>query len=75
MKLNELKARILNDAKERCRTAEKDYYQGCYDCRKGIYDKWYRYNRHDDGQAYDAGWTHENINVQNEIVKFIEINI
>ena len=75
MKLNEIKTKILNDAKERCRTAEKDYYQGCDDCRKGIYDKWYRYNRCDEGQAYDAGWMYENIKVQNEIVIFIEMKI
>lgn len=51
---------------------QKDIEQGMQDCKVGIYDKWYRYNRQDDGQAYDAGWTLQNKTTQNEEVKFIQ---
>lgn len=35
---------------------EKDVQAGINDAKAGIYDKWYRYHRSDDGAAYDAGW-------------------
>lgn len=35
---------------------EKDVQAGINDAKAGIYDKWYRYHRIDDGAAYDAGW-------------------
>lgn len=34
---------------------ERDEAQGYRDRIAGYYDKWYRYNRPDDGAAYDAG--------------------
>lgn len=32
-----------------------DEQRGYKDRLSGFYDKWYRYNRSDDGAAYDAG--------------------
>lgn len=34
---------------------QNDEKQGYNDRLAGFYDKWYRYNRQDDGAAYDAG--------------------
>ena len=34
---------------------EKDIKSGYNDRFVGYYDKWYRYNRADEGRAYDAG--------------------
>ncbi len=36
-------------------TTVKDFQAGKRDRCAGYYDKWYRYNRADDGAAYDAG--------------------
>jgi len=36
-------------------TQEKDRRQGYKERKAGYYDKWYRYNRMDDGAAYDDG--------------------
>lgn len=33
-----------------------DYKCGKRDAAAGYYDKWYRYNRKDNGEEYDAGW-------------------
>lgn len=33
-----------------------DRQNGYRDAQYGIYDKFYRYNRNDDGAAYDEGW-------------------
>lgn len=49
-----------------------DLLQGMEDCKLGIYDKWYRYNRPDDGDAYDKGWVAQNARTQNEEVRFLE---
>ena len=35
---------------------EKDRDAGYRDRMAGYYDKWYRYNRKDDGAAYDQGF-------------------
>ena len=51
-----------------------DYEKGMNDCKLGVYDKWYRYHRSDDGQAYDLGWMAMNKEVQNESVKFLYNN-
>lgn len=32
-----------------------DAYFGFKDAKGGYYDKWYRYNRKDDGRRYDEG--------------------
>lgn len=34
---------------------EKDKQRGYEDRKIGYYDKWYRYNRLDEGKAYDEG--------------------
>lgn len=36
-------------------TAEKDIIHGYEERMTGYYDKWYRYNRCDEGAAYDEG--------------------
>lgn len=36
-------------------TAQKDEAAGYRDRKAGYYDKWYRYNRADNGAAYDRG--------------------
>lgn len=36
-------------------TAEADYKAGYNDRNNHCYDKWYRYNRWDEGKAYDEG--------------------
>ena len=36
-------------------TNVNDFNQGKRERMIGYYDKWYRYNRKDDGAAYDAG--------------------
>ena len=44
-----------------------DVKAGQNDAKAGIYDKWYRHHRDDDGAAYDAGWIsarNENENIQ-----------
>ena len=33
-----------------------DYDAGVKDAKAGIYDKWYRHHRTDDGAMYDKGW-------------------
>lgn len=49
----------------------EDASKGIIDCKQGIYDKFFRYNRNDDGAAYDEGWQHQNLTTQNETVKFL----
>jgi len=36
-------------------TNVQDFLKGKRERLAGFYDKWYRYNRSDDGAAYDAG--------------------
>lgn len=38
-------------------TQTRDFRAGYTACFAGYYDKWYRYNRNDDGVAYDEGYT------------------
>ena len=40
---------------EYIKTASKDIECGYRDRMVGYYDKWYRYNRADEGRAYDLG--------------------
>lgn len=56
MGLEEIISAIQKEADERIATAKSDYAYGERDCKTGIYDKWYRQNRKDDGAAYTAGW-------------------
>lgn len=51
--------------------ARKDADAAKRDCKNGIYDKWYRYNRNDDGAAYDKAWMEQNKETQNEKVEFL----
>jgi hypothetical protein len=41
--------------KESAERIKKDIEAGRRDRMAGYYDKWYRYNRSDDGAAYDKG--------------------
>ena len=45
----------LNVKGEALKTAERDITIGHRDRLVGYYDKWYRYNRKDEGAAYDKG--------------------
>lgn len=69
--LEHLKEEVLQKAEAEMQRIEKDFFAGENDCKSGIYDKWYRYNRKDDGSAYDAGWMEQNRKTQNETVRFI----
>ena len=51
--------------------AMKDELTGMADCKAGIFDKWYRYHKKDEGFAYNAGWHNMNNFVKNEKVNFI----
>lgn len=53
------------------RNAMSDYRAGARDCANGIYDKWYRYNSFDDGEAYNIGWVEQNEITENDTVLFI----
>ena len=45
---------IQTRADEKILTARKDFQKGEIDCKNGIYDKWYRYHREDDGLALSS---------------------
>lgn len=51
--------------------ALRDQESARMDCIAGIYDKFYRYNRPDDGQAYDKAWRAQNQITRNETVTFL----
>ena len=61
-------AKKLTDTKTKC-----DFIRGVTDALEGIYDKFYRYNRSDEGREYDHGirWSIDNIS-DVEINTFIE---
>lgn len=67
----ELKKSIVAEAMAKIKQAKHDYEQAEEDCKIGVYDKWFRYHREDDGMAYDLGWMNQNKTTQNELVKFI----
>lgn len=54
--------------------ALRDQEYARMDCIAGVYDKFYRYNRTDDGQAYDKAWRAQNQITQNETVTFLYNN-
>lgn len=58
--------RVFNIAR-----ALRDQESARMDCIGGIYDKFYRYNRTDDGQAYDKAWRAQNQITRNETVTFL----
>lgn len=63
---------IQYDAELRARTAMLHYEAGKRDCQAGIYDKWYRYRAANDGTAYDLGWSEQNKETQNGVIRFID---
>ena len=63
---------IHEEAKSREVAARRHYEAGKCDCQAGYYDKWYRYNTRNDGLAYDLGWTEQNKETQNGVVRFID---
>lgn len=69
--LEDLRKEVLEKANAQIRLIEHDYHKGMDDCRNGIYDKWFRYNRKDDGRAYDEGWVFQNRTTENETVQFL----
>ena len=69
--LNDYTNEIMATAKAKADMASQDYNKAVADCKHGIYDKWYRYHRADDGYAYDLGWMNQNQETQNDVVKFI----
>lgn len=73
--LQKLEREINERAKIAIEIARTDYHAGMRDCQSGIYDKWYRYSRDDDGRAYDLGWQYQNETTKNDSVKFIERSI
>ena len=56
-------------------TTVNDFNAGKRDKRSGYYDKWYRYNRKDDGAAYDAGFSEEKFNEKVDGIQIIECTI
>lgn len=74
MKIEEYIEFIQSRCDNIIKIARNDYAAGRNDCVKGIYDKWYRYNRQDDGTAYDLGWCAQNAETLNESVNIIEVN-
>ena len=69
--LEDLRKSIIEEAKAKIKQAEHDYKQAEEDCKNGVYDKWFRYHREDDGLAYDLGWMNQNKVTQCEKVQFI----
>lgn len=63
---------IQLEADRRKAVAQADFNIAKRDCKNGIYDKWYRYNRKDEGYAYDLGWMEQNKETQVENVTFLE---
>lgn len=66
-----LKKGIIADAQKKIKQCRHDYIQAMEDCKRGIYDKWFRYHREDDGWSYDMGWQFQNQTTQNDTVKFV----
>lgn len=63
----------LNTLAARIKTMENDIKAGKADKIAGYYDKWYRYNRKDEGAAYDIGFNSVECKLENGI-KIIECN-
>ncbi len=67
----ERRTQQITESVRRRITELQDFRAGIRDCKNGIYDKWYRYNRKDDGVAYDRGWMRQNKTTMVEYVEFI----
>lgn len=70
--LKELEREIRHRANVQIEMARYDFNHAVADCMCGVYDKWYRYSRPDEGRAYDLGWQYQNETTQNDSVTFIE---
>jgi hypothetical protein len=68
--MTELRTILLKNGMIR-KWAANHYEKNRMDCIAGVYDKFYRYNRTDEGQAYDKAWQAQNQITQNETVKFL----
>lgn len=75
MTLQDLYKHIDAEAQKKKDAARSDYLVAGIHCKKGIYDKFYRYHRSDNGFAYDLGWMHANETYKNEKVQFIECDV
>lgn len=75
MTLQDLFQHIDAEAQKRKDSARSDFESAERDCEYGIYDKFYRYHRSDNGLAYDLGWMHANEIYKNKEVLFIECNV
>ena len=64
--ISKRRRRVFNISK-----ALRDQEHARMDCIAGVYDKFYRYNRTDDGETYDKAWQAQNQITQNETVKFL----
>lgn len=64
--ISKRRRRVLNISR-----ALRDQEYARMDCIGGVYDKFYRYNRADDGQAYDKAWRAQNQITRNEKVTFL----
>lgn len=64
--ISKRRRRVLNISR-----ALRDQEYARMDCIGGVYDKFYRYNRADDGQAYDKAWRAQNQITRNETVTFL----
>ena len=51
-------------------TNVNDFNSGKNDKKAGYYDKWYRYNRKDDGAAYDDGFKSIESSKEISIIEF-----
>lgn len=69
--IEDLKNQIMESAKAQMSIAEHDYQKGIEDCLMGVYDKWFRYHRKDDGASYDKGWVFQNQVTQCDTVSFL----
>lgn len=47
---------INKDTEKRIANAKHDYERGKRDCKRGIYDEFYKNHRRDEGYAYVCGW-------------------
>ena len=64
--ISKRRRRVFNISK-----ALRDREYARMDCIAGVYGKFYRYNRTDDGEAYDKAWQAQSQITQNETAKFL----
>lgn len=64
--ISKRRRRVFNISK-----ALRDREYARMDCIAGVYDRFYRYNRTDDGEAYDKAWQAQSRITRNETVRFL----